>query len=41
MHIRARWFYAGLKKEVSEANGKVDRIVIHEGPENLAYFEPA
>ena len=37
----ARWFYAGLKKEVSEANGKVDRIVIHEGPENLAYFEPA
>ncbi|EPG64510.1 6-carboxytetrahydropterin synthase [Leptospira wolffii] len=36
----ARWFYYGLKDSVSAADGKVDRIVIHEGPENLAYFEP-
>ena len=36
----ARWFYHGLKEEVTKAKGKVDRIVIHEGPENLAYFEP-
>ncbi|TGJ99010.1 6-carboxytetrahydropterin synthase [Leptospira langatensis] len=36
----ARWFYHGLKDSVIAANGKVDRIVIHEGPENLAYYEP-
>ena len=36
----ARWFYYGLKDSVAEAKGKVDRIVIHEGPENLAYYEP-
>jgi 6-pyruvoyltetrahydropterin/6-carboxytetrahydropterin synthase len=36
----ALWFYSGLKAEVKKAKGKVDRIVIHEGPENLAYFEP-
>lgn len=36
----ARWFYAGLKEEVSKTNGKVMRIVVHEGPENLAFFEP-
>ena len=35
----ARWFYSGLKAEVKN-KGKVDGIVIHEGPENLAYFEP-
>lgn len=37
----ARWFYSGMKTEVIQANGKVDRIIIHEGPENLAYFEPS
>ncbi len=36
----ARWFYFGLKKEVAETKGKIKRIVIHEGPENLAFFEP-
>ena len=36
----ARWFYYGLKKEVKEAKGKVLKIIIHEGPENFAYFEP-
>ena len=36
----ARWFFSGLKKEVSDSNGIINRIVIHEGPENLAYFEP-
>ncbi|TGK01655.1 6-carboxytetrahydropterin synthase [Leptospira semungkisensis] len=36
----ARWFYFGLKESVIAANGKVERIVVHEGPENLAYFEP-
>ncbi|EPG72898.1 6-pyruvoyl tetrahydropterin synthase/QueD family protein [Leptospira fainei serovar Hurstbridge str. BUT 6] len=37
----ARWFYSGLKESVHGAEGKVERIVIHEGPENLAFFEPA
>jgi 6-pyruvoyltetrahydropterin/6-carboxytetrahydropterin synthase len=36
----ARWFYSGLKEEVAKTNGKIKRIVIHEGPENLAFFEP-
>jgi 6-pyruvoyltetrahydropterin/6-carboxytetrahydropterin synthase len=36
----ARWFYYGIKKEVKEAKGKVLKIIIHEGPENFAYFEP-
>jgi 6-pyruvoyltetrahydropterin/6-carboxytetrahydropterin synthase len=36
----ARWFYAGLKDEVARTEGKIQRIVIHEGPENLAFFEP-
>ncbi|MCX7998504.1 MAG: 6-carboxytetrahydropterin synthase [Leptospiraceae bacterium] len=36
----ARWFYFGLKEEVQKQNGKILRIVIHEGPENLAFFEP-
>ncbi|EQA44639.1 6-pyruvoyl tetrahydropterin synthase/QueD family protein [Leptospira broomii serovar Hurstbridge str. 5399] len=36
----ARWFYSGLKESVSAADGRVERIVIHEGPENLAFFEP-
>lgn len=36
----ARWFYFGLKEEVRKQNGKILRIVIHEGPENLAFFEP-
>lgn len=36
----ARWFYYHLKDEVKKANGKVEKIVIYEGPENLAYFEP-
>ncbi len=36
----ARWFYHYLKESVHTAGGKVDRIVIHEGPENLAFFEP-
>ena len=37
----ARWFYAGLKEEVAKTAGKILRIVIHEGPENLAFFEPS
>ncbi|MDO6381604.1 6-carboxytetrahydropterin synthase [Leptospira santarosai] len=36
----ARWFYHYLKESVHSAGGKVDKIVIHEGPENLAFFEP-
>ena len=36
----ARWFYYGLKDTVQATNGKILRIVIHEGPENLAFFEP-
>lgn len=36
----ARWFYFGLKEEVQKQGGKILRIVIHEGPENLAFFEP-
>jgi 6-pyruvoyltetrahydropterin/6-carboxytetrahydropterin synthase len=36
----ARWFFSGLKEETLSQNGKIERIVIHEGPENLAYFEP-
>ncbi|PJZ68626.1 6-carboxytetrahydropterin synthase QueD [Leptospira perolatii] len=37
----ARWFYHGLKHSVHSADGRVDRIVIYEGPENLAYYEPS
>lgn len=36
----ARWFYAGLKDTVAQGGGIIRQIVIHEGPENLAYFEP-
>jgi 6-pyruvoyltetrahydropterin/6-carboxytetrahydropterin synthase len=36
----ARWFYAGLKEEVEKTGGKIKQIVIHEGPENLAFYEP-
>lgn len=36
----ARWFYSGLKESVHNSSGKVRRIVIHEGPENYAFFEP-
>jgi 6-pyruvoyltetrahydropterin/6-carboxytetrahydropterin synthase len=36
----AIWFYKGLYKDVKETNGIIKRIVIHEGPENFAYFEP-
>lgn len=36
----ARWFYRHLKEEVDRTGGKILRIVIHEGPENLAFFEP-
>lgn len=36
----AKWFYHGLKNVVMTTNGIVKRIVIHEGPENWAYFEP-
>ncbi|MDX1960283.1 MAG: 6-carboxytetrahydropterin synthase [Leptospiraceae bacterium] len=36
----AKWFYFGLKDEVQKQNGIVRCIVIHEGPENLAFFEP-
>lgn len=36
----ARWFYAGLKSDVKSSDGRISRIVIHEGPENLAFFEP-
>ncbi|MCB1142990.1 MAG: 6-carboxytetrahydropterin synthase [Leptospiraceae bacterium] len=35
------WFYKGLIKDVKETGGKIKRIVIHEGPENFAYFEPS
>ncbi|MCB1177874.1 MAG: 6-carboxytetrahydropterin synthase [Leptospiraceae bacterium] len=36
----ARWFYFGIKEEVKNQHGKVEKIVVHEGPENFAYFEP-
>ncbi len=36
----ARWFFEGLKEEVERTGGKVKQIVIHEGPENLAFYEP-
>jgi len=36
----AIWFYEGLKEEVFARNGKIKKIVIYEGPENLAFFEP-
>ncbi len=36
----AIWFYEGLKNEVWSKNGKIKRIVIYEGPENIAFFEP-
>ncbi|MCB1158698.1 MAG: 6-carboxytetrahydropterin synthase [Leptospiraceae bacterium] len=36
----ARWFYYYLQHEVEKENGKIKKIVIHEGPENLAFFEP-
>ncbi len=36
----AKWFYNGLKKEVHATEGIVLRIVIHEGLENLAFYEP-
>jgi 6-pyruvoyltetrahydropterin/6-carboxytetrahydropterin synthase len=36
----ARWFYVGLKEEVEKTGGKIKQIVIHEGPENLAFYEP-
>lgn len=35
-----KWFYHHLKEEVSETGGIVKRVVVHEGPENLAYYEP-
>lgn len=37
----AQWFFYHLKDEVENTGGVVKRIVIHEGPENLAYFEPS
>lgn len=36
----ARWFFNGLKDEVEQSGGIIKLIVIHEGPENLAFFEP-
>jgi 6-pyruvoyltetrahydropterin/6-carboxytetrahydropterin synthase len=36
----ARWFFHHLKDEVERSGGLIKRIVIHEGPENLAFFEP-
>lgn len=36
----AKWFYNGIKKEVHATDGIVLKIVIHEGPENLAFYEP-
>lgn len=36
----ARWFFTGIKEEVAHQDGKVERIIIHEGPDNFAYFEP-
>lgn len=36
----AKWFYYNLHETVNENAGKIIRIVIHEGPENLAFFEP-
>lgn len=36
----ARWFYLGLKDEVEKSEGIIKQIVIHEGPENLAFYEP-
>ena len=37
----AKWFFYHLKSGVREHRGYVEKIVIHEGPENLAFFEPA
>ncbi len=36
----ARWFYFHLKKEAKNSNGRITKIVVHEGPHNLAFFEP-
>jgi 6-pyruvoyltetrahydropterin/6-carboxytetrahydropterin synthase len=36
----ARWFFTGIKEEVQKQKGKVKKIVIHEGPDNFAFFEP-
>ncbi|WCL50306.1 6-pyruvoyl trahydropterin synthase family protein [Leptospira sp. GIMC2001] len=36
----AKWFFYGLKSSVDETGGIIQKIVIHEGPENIAYFIP-
>jgi len=36
----AKWFHYHLKTGVREQKGIIERIIIHEGPENLAFFEP-
>lgn len=36
----AKWFFHGLKETVTNSQGIVKKIVIHEGPENWAFFEP-
>ncbi len=36
----ARWFYLRLIEDVKNSDGKIQKIVVHEGPFNLAFFEP-
>jgi len=36
----ARWFYAGLRATVSESQGRMLEIRVHEGPGNVALFYP-
>ena len=36
----ARWFYHGLKSETVEADVQILQIRIHEGPGNIAIFDP-
>lgn len=38
-HI-AVWFYKNLQSDVLKTDGRIQKIVIYEGPENIAYFEP-
>ncbi len=36
----ARWFYSGMKQKIESADGLIREVRIHEGPGNVAVFEP-
>lgn len=36
----AKWFYRGLKSEAGKMNGRIRKIIVHEGPKNYAVFIP-